>query len=204
MVGTYCYVRLLSSSAPTSVLPPVDRGDVPSALGVFDGIWWREVCNLDAAALRAAILTSEGDVQENLLVDSSAAFPISVGTDGCPYWSCHEWYADGFVDFDEWGRRVRPSVARPERQAVWGPPVPGLVHLVRDRLFRLYGLAFEFVDPAQGVQHMSELWRAREAAASIATSGDMDTEDGGSDADGDFLDMNERVLYPSDLGSRSS
>ena len=35
-------------------------------------------------------------------------------------------------------------------------------------------------------------------------SGDMDTEDGDSDADGDFLDMPESLWYPSDLGSRSS
>ena len=214
------------------MLPPVDRGDVPSALGVFDGVWWCEVCDIDAAALRTAIFASEGSLQEKL-GDSSAPFPISVGSDGCPYWSCHSWYADGFVDFDEWGRCVRPSVARPERHDVWGSPVPGLVHLVvrflplrdvvrlamlsmewrqalpgllvqRDRLFRLYGLAFEFVDPAAGVRHSSELSRAREAAVSAAASWDVDTEDGGSDADGDVLDVSERTWYPDDLGSRSS
>ena len=59
----------------------------------------------------------------------------------------------------------------------------------QDRLFRLYGLAFEFVDPAAGVRHSSELSPAREAAVSAAASWDVDTEDGGFDADGDVLDV---------------
>ena len=39
---------------------------------------------------------------------------------------------------------------------------------------------------------------------SAAASWDVDTEDGGSDADGDVLDVSERTWYPDDLGSRSS
>jgi hypothetical protein len=43
IAGTYLSTRLLFSSALASVLPRIDRGDVPSPLGVLDGVWWREV-----------------------------------------------------------------------------------------------------------------------------------------------------------------
>ena len=110
MVGTYLSVRLLSSTAPTSVLPPIDRGDVPSPLGVLDAVWWREVCDIDASALRAdlaAVAASRADLVE--------MYPAI-------------WADDGYCDVDEWGRWVRPSVARPERY--WDTPTPGLAHLV--------------------------------------------------------------------------
>ena len=140
-------------------------------------------------------LTSVGcSLQVGLITDPSAPFPIRVGYDGCP---SHDWYADGHVDVDRWGRAVLPSVARPER--CWGQPVPGNVHLIvrflpicdvmrlsllcmgwrmalpglleqRDRLVRLYGLAFEFVDPRIGLQHIAQLLAARTAAVAAAAA----------------------------------
>ena len=56
------------------------------------------------------------------------AFPLDIGDDGCPWFASHCWADDGYYDVDEWGRWVRPSVARPERY--WDTPTPGLAHLV--------------------------------------------------------------------------
>ena len=195
IAGTYLSTRLLFSSALASVLPPIDRGDVPSALGVLDGVWWREVLRLDADALRCTLLAGECGLQVGLITDPSAPFPIDIGDDGCP--TGHAWYEDGYVDVDGWGRAVRPSVARPER--CWAQPVPGHVHLIvrflpicdvmrlsllcmgwrqalpglleqRDRLVHLYGLAFEFVDPRIGLQHITQLLAARDAAEVAAAA----------------------------------
>ena len=56
IAGTYLSTRLLFSSALASVLPPIDRGDVPSPLGVLDGVWWRDgVCAALMLMLCAAL-----------------------------------------------------------------------------------------------------------------------------------------------------
>lgn len=125
MAGGFLSVQLLCNTAPESVLPPVDHGDVPSPLGVLDAVWWSAVCDLDAAMLRKFCHAVRG-LQVESLATPPASFPLDLGYDGCLLG--HHWYGDGVFDVDDWGRRVRPSVARPER--TWESPQPGLVHLV--------------------------------------------------------------------------
>ena len=106
MAGGFLSVQLLCNTAPESVLPPVDRGDVPSPLGVLDAVWWSAVCDLDAAMLRKFCHAVRG-LQVESLATPPASFPLDLGYAGCLLG--HHWYGDGVFDVDDWGRRVRPS-----------------------------------------------------------------------------------------------